>query len=208
VTSGPHRLQPRAAAALPRGLALTDDLVRIAVIAGDLVNSRHPLSNQDLLRDPAALDYVVSDHPWPVPAATETDLEGARVLRARLDRIFRQGDLDVLDALLLEHPPVLALGAAVAGVAPELTVTTTRAGLVPLLAAQFALALSLLLAEPESGSLELCEGPDCDNVAVRRGTAAPACSDRCRSALVEAAGRPGRRPRSRTAPPSTRPTRR
>jgi hypothetical protein len=207
VTTGPHRIEPRPAAALPRGLTLTDDLVRIAVIAGDLVNSRRLLTGEDFLRDTASLDYVVSDHPWPVPAATDADLTAARRLRDRLERVFRRGEVEALDELLLEHPPVLALGAAGEST-PQLLVGTTAAGLAPLLTAQFALALSVFLADPDAGSLEACAGPDCDNVAVRRGAAPPTCSDRCRAALAEGPGRQTRRPRGRPAGSSTRPTRR
>jgi hypothetical protein len=207
MTERSHRLETRPVPSLPRGLALTDDLLRIAVIAGDLVNTYNPLTDTDYLRAADNLNYVVSDHPWPLPLGTEDDVEPARLLRDRLARVFRSSAYDVLDALLLEHPPALTL-AAVDGGPHRLLVATPRPGLPALLTAQMALALSVFLADPSAGSLDVCEGPECDNVAVRRGVAPAACSDRCRTALAASPPHPGRAARGKTAPSSSRSRRR
>jgi hypothetical protein len=207
MTERSHRLEIRPVPALPRGLTLTDDLLRIAVIAGDLVNTFNPLTGADYLRDVDALNYVVSDHPWPLPVGTAADLEPGRQLRDRLSRVFRDGAYDELDALLLEHPPSLAL-TPVDGAPHRLLIETDRADLPALLTAQMALALAVFLADPAAGSLDVCEGPDCSNVAVRRGTAPATCSDRCRGALAASPPRPGRPARGPTAPRSGRTPRR
>src|SRR4051794_16734013 len=62
MTERSHRLETRARPSLPTGLMLTDDLLRIAVIAGDLVNTLNPRTGKDVLRDADVLNYVVSDH--------------------------------------------------------------------------------------------------------------------------------------------------
>jgi hypothetical protein len=206
VTERSHRLDTRPTPALPTGLTLTDDLMRIAVIAGDLVNTVNPRNGDDLLRDADVLNYVVSDHPWPLPAGTPGDLEPARRLRARLARVFRHAAYDELDALLREHPPALALTPLPGGL-HRLLVETTEPELPAVLAAQMALALSVFLADPGAGSFEVCEGPDCSNVAVRRGAGPAACSDRCRTALKGSPARPGRQPKGRTAPRNGHPRR-
>jgi hypothetical protein len=202
-----HRLEMRSRPALPTGLTLTDDLLRIAVIAGDLVNTVNPLNGEDYLRDEDVLNYVVSDHPWPLPHGTARDVEPARRLRDRLAQVFRASAYGELDALLAEHPPTLALTPQPDG-AHRLLVETASRDLPSVLAAQMALALSVFLADPAAGSLEVCEGPDCSNVAVRRGSGPAACSDRCRTALAESPTRPGRPTRSRTAPRGARTPRR
>ena len=202
-----HRLETRPHPALPTGLTLTDDLLRIAVIAGDLVNTVNPLSGEDYLRDEGVLNYVVSDHPWPLPQGTPADVEPARRLRDRLARVFRTSAYDELDALLAEHPPSLALTPLPEG-PHRLLVETATSDLPSVLAAQMALALSVFLADPAAGSLEVCEGPECSNVAVRRGTAPATCSDRCRTALAASPTRPGRPARGRTAPRGARTPRR
>lgn len=207
MTERSHRLETRPVPVLPRGLALTDDLLRIAVIAGDLVNTYNPLNDSDYLRDADNLNYVVSDHPWPLPLGTAADVEPARRLRDRLTKVFRDAAYDELDALLLEHPPSLALAAVDSG-PHRLLVETSQPDLPALLAAQMALALSVFLADPSAGSLDVCEGPDCNNVAVRRGSAPAACSDRCRTSLDASPPRPGRPARGRTAPRGGRTPRR
>jgi hypothetical protein len=207
VTERSHRLETRPLPVLPRGLALTDDLIRIAVIAGDLVNTFNPIDGADYLRDADTLNYVVSDHPWPLPTGAAADVEPARQLRDRLARVFRSAAYDELTALLAEHPPALALKPVADG-PHRLLVETTRRDLPAVLAAQMALALSVFLAEPSAGSLEVCEGPECTNVAVRRGSAPPACSDRCRTALDASPPRPGRPARRRTSPRDGRTPRR
>jgi hypothetical protein len=158
VTSGPHPLETRPYRVLPRGLALTDDLVRIAVIAGDLVNTRRARGGEDFLRDAKALDFTVSDHPWPLPAATEDDVARARVLRDRLERVFREAAYDQLDLMLLEHPPVLALGTVEENGAPRLLVGTHAPDLSAVLTAQLALALSVFLADDNAGTLDVPVG--------------------------------------------------
>ncbi|MCU1590392.1 MAG: hypothetical protein JWP11_1648 [Frankiales bacterium] len=207
MTGRTKRLEPRVGRALPTGLALTDDLLRIAVIAGDIVNTYNPLNDIDFLCDADALAYVVSDHPWTLPPATARDVEPARRLRGRLTRVFRAAAYDELDHLLLENPPSLALAAGADG-APRLLIEAPSHELVPLLAAQMALSLSVFLADPAAGSLDVCEGPDCNNVAVRRGTAPPTCSDRCRTALDASAQPAGRPARAGTRPRLGRPSRR
>jgi hypothetical protein len=207
MTDRSHRLETRPVPELPRGLALTDDLLRIAIIAGDLVNTFNPVSDREFLRDADNLNYVVSDHPWPLPVGTEADLEPARRLRARLNLVFRQAAYAELDALLLEHPPSLALAPVDCG-PHRLLVQTARDDLPAVLAAQMALALSVFLADPSAGSLDLCEGPDCSSVAIRRGSAPATCSDRCRAALEASPPRPGRPARGRSAPRGGRAPRR
>ena len=207
MTDRVHKLATRPGPVLPTGLVLTDDLLRIAVIAGDLVNTYDPVTATEYLRDADTLAYVVSDHPWALPAATPSDVEPARELRDCLSRVFRQAAYDELDVLLAAHPPSIALGAADDG-GHRLLVETTSGALAGVLAAQMALALSVFLADPSAGSLEVCEGPECSNVAVRRATAPATCSDRCRMALLETPTRPGRPGRARTAPPGGRSSRR
>jgi hypothetical protein len=207
MTGPSHRLETRPAAALPQGLVLTDDLLRIAVIAGDLVNTVNPLDGSDLLRDEDVLNYVVSDHPWPLPVGTAADVEPVRRLRDRLTQVFRRAAYDELEALLREHPPALVLE-PVEGGPHRLLVQTAHADLAAVLTAQLALALTVLLADPGGGALEVCEGPECHFVAVRRGAAPATCSDRCRSALDRSPPRPGRPARRRTAPPDGRTPRR
>jgi hypothetical protein len=202
-----HRLETRPVPALPRGLALTDDLLRIAVIAGDLVNTYNPLNDTDYLRDETTVNYVVSDHPWPLPLGTADEVESVRALRDRLAQVFRQAAYDELEALLREHPPSLEL-APVDGGPHRLLVRTADPSLPGVLAAQMALALSVFLADPSAGSLDVCEAADCNNVAVRRGSAPAVCSDRCRAALDGSPPRPGRPARRRTAPRDGRAPRR
>jgi hypothetical protein len=207
MTERMHRVEPRASYPLPQGLALTDDLLRIAVIAGDLVNTYNPLTGTDLLRDAEVLAYVVSDHPWPLPPALADDLAPALRLRERLDRVFRRGEYDELDRLLLEHPPALILVPADDGT-QRLHVGTAEGALAATLTAQMALALSVFIAEPSAGSFEVCAGPDCTNVAVRRGASVATCSDHCRRALEAVPPRAGRPPGSRAAPRPGRTSRR
>jgi hypothetical protein len=207
VTERTRRLETRATYTLPQGLVLTDDLLRIAVIAGDLVNTYNPLTGTDLLRDTDVLAYVVSDHPWALPPVRAGDLAPALRLRERLDRVFRTGAYDELDGLLLEHPPALTLGPDEGGT-QRLRVDTADPSLPAALTAQMALALSVFIAEPSAGSFDVCEGPDCNNVAVRRSSAAATCSDHCRRALEAAPPRAGRPPRARAAPRPRRGSRR
>ena len=207
MTERSHRLETRPLPSLPRGLSLNDDLVRITVIAGDLVNTFNPLDGVDYLRDADTLNYVVSDHPWPLPVGGADDVEPARRLRDRLARVFRSAAYDELAALLREHPPALALSPVDDG-PHRLLVQTAQPDLPAVLAAQMSLALSVFLADPSAGSLEVCEGPECNNVAVRRGSAPAACSDRCRTALTASPARPGRPSRASTAPRQGRTPRR
>jgi hypothetical protein len=207
MTDRVHKLATRPAPPLPQGLVLTDDLLRIAVIAGDLVNTYNPLTDTDYLRDAEILAFVVSDHPWPLPPAMPEDVEPARLLRDSLGRVFRQAAYGELDALLLQHPPALTLAAVPDG-PHRLHVDTAALELPAVLTAQMALALSVFLADPAAGSLDVCEGPECSNVAVRRGAAQAFCGDRCRSALEATATPPGRPARARTAPRGGRAPRR
>ena len=207
MTERMHRIESRASYLLPQGLALTDDLLRIAVIAGDLVNTYNPLTGMDLLRDAEVLAYVISDHPWPLPAANAEDLAPALHLRECLDRVFRAGEYGELDRLLLEHPPALTLVPDEGGT-QRLHVDTAEGALPAVLTAQMALALSVFIAEPSGGSFEVCAGPDCNNVAVRRGTSVATCSDHCRRALEAVPPRSGRPPRARAAPRPGRTSRR
>jgi hypothetical protein len=208
MTSGPHRLDARPSQVLPRGLSLTDDLLRIAVIAGDLVNTRSVTRGMDYLLDTDALAYTVSDHPWPLPPVQDSDLEPVLRLRDRLDRVFRQSAYDELDLLLLEHPPVLALAPVEEGGTPRLLIGAATPALSAVLTAQLALSLSVFLADASAGSLDACDASDCDNVAVRRGAGPSVCSDRCRSFAADHPAPPGRPARARTSPRSGRSSRR
>lgn len=196
-----HRLQTRPAPPLPAGLALDDDLLRIVVLAGDLVNSYDPVRDRDLLTDADALGYILSDHPWVLPAPTPDDVAPARALRARLDRVFRQAAYDEVDALLVEAPPSLVLGATADG-GRRLLVHAAGGELVPSLTAHMSLALALFLADGRAGRLDVCDGLDCSNVAVRRSSGDAFCSPRCTELRGPAASRPpspraGRPPRRR-----------
>jgi predicted RNA-binding Zn ribbon-like protein len=195
-----HRLTTRAVPALPAGLALDDDLLRIVVLAGDLVNSYDPVRDRDLLTDADSLAYILSDHPWLLPAPTPADVAPARALRGRLDRVFRLAAYDEVDALLVESPPTLVLGETADG-GRRLLVHASGGALVPSLAAHMSLALALFLADGRAGRLDVCDAGDCSNVAVRRSSGEAFCSPRCTNLRVKPATRP-------PAPRTSRPPRR
>jgi predicted RNA-binding Zn ribbon-like protein len=196
-----HRLTTRSAPPLPAGLALDEDLLRIVVLAGDLVNSYDPVRGRELLTDADALAYILSDHPWMLPPPTPADVAPARDLRGRLDRVFRQAAYDEVDALLVASPPTLALGATADG-GRRLLVHAAAGALVPSLAAHMSLALALFLADGTAGRLDVCDAGDCSNVAVRRSSGDAFCSPRCTNLRPRAATRP---PVPRSGRPPGRP---
>ena len=175
----------------PPTLELTEDLLRVVQLALDVVNSRDPSGARELIGDLGAVRLIVSDHPWPVPEATESDVEALRGLRDRLTGVVAdpgQG-VRVLAELLTVHPPTFTLATAVDGT-PALVIGTPSGRLVDTLAAQMSVALSAFFRDGGAVRIGECGGPGCANLALVREHAPGFCSPYCRTRAAAPASAP------------------
>jgi predicted RNA-binding Zn ribbon-like protein len=139
-------------------------------LAVDLVNSQNPVSGRDDLESPTQLGSFLKEHKVSHgPKPTAEDLEHVRRLRGTLRRVFDAEDHDeaveILNSLL-----------AKSGARPELTnhdggpwhlhYTPIRTPLAPRIAAESAMALSVVIAEDGFERLRVCEGDRCVDVFV------------------------------------------
>lgn len=143
-------------------------------LAIDLVNSENPVSGRDELTDLKGLDEFLRAHKIDHrvnrgPKPTEDDLEQVRRLRATLRKVFDAEDhesaVDILNGLL-----------AKSGARPELTnhdggswhlhYAPIRTPVAPRIAAESAMALSVVIAEDGFERLRVCEGERCVDVFV------------------------------------------
>jgi predicted RNA-binding Zn ribbon-like protein len=136
----------------------------------DLVNSENPVSGRDDLPDVAALRAFLTAHLTSYRGKpTRRDLDEVRLLRGRLREVFEAPDqtraVEILNTLLAES-----------GARPELTnhdggpwhlhYTPLSAPISPRLAAEAAMALSVVIAEDGFDRLRVCDGPRCVDVFV------------------------------------------
>lgn len=139
-------------------------------LAVDLVNTYDPSDGTDALSDPAALMAFVRDHlVTAVQRATNKDLAEIKELRARLREVFESRDdrsaVKILNRLLAES-----------GARPELTNHNDKpwhlhysppgTPLAPMIAADAAMALSIVIAEDGFERLRTCNGERCQDVFV------------------------------------------
>ena len=137
-------------------------------VAVDLANTGH--GDHDHLPDLAALDAFVADHDLSdAPKARADDLEAIRDLRASLRAVFEAPDEDsagrVLNALLKAsgaHPVLTNHGDG-----PwHLHYTPAGAPLSARLAAETAMALSVVIAQDGFERLRTCDSDTCEDVFV------------------------------------------
>jgi predicted RNA-binding Zn ribbon-like protein len=139
-------------------------------LAVDLVNSFNLVDGVDGLTDPAALvEFLQSHQMTRVSKATRKDLEEVRELRTRLRGVFdarhAKEAVAILNALLEES-----------GARPELTdhdgkawhlhYTPHGTPLAPMVAADAAMALSVVIAEDGFERLQVCDSETCEDVFV------------------------------------------
>ena len=140
-------------------------------VAVDLINTGDPLGRADELKTLEDLVKFVKDHSISqvTRRPTKADLEKVRGLRERLREVFDSGDekkaVAILNDLISET-----------GARPELTnhdgepwhmhYTPTGTPLAPRLAADGAMALSVIIAENGYDRLRVCEGDRCTDVFV------------------------------------------
>jgi predicted RNA-binding Zn ribbon-like protein len=177
-------------------------------VAVDLANSFDPEGVRDDLPDPAALATFLEEHKVRSPRRpTGADLAHVRGLRRRLRDVFEARDqeaaVETLNRLLSET-----------GARPELTnhdgepwhlhYTPPGTPLAPRLAAESAMALSVVIAEKGFDRLRVCDGERCSDVFVdasrnrsRRFCSPEVCGNRSSVAAYRA-----RRRESREAAPA------
>jgi predicted RNA-binding Zn ribbon-like protein len=138
-------------------------------LAVDLVNTENRVSGTDELTGVPALERFIREHKMShEQKPTPDDLEQVRRLRSTLRRVFEAEDheaaVEILNGLL-----------AKAGARPELTnhdgpwhlhYTPLRTPLAPRIAAESAMALSVVIAEDGFERLRVCEGDRCVDVFV------------------------------------------
>lgn len=141
-------------------------------LAVDLVNSENPVSGRDELTEPAALAAFLKQHKLGLSlsqAPSDGDLAQVKKLRATLRQVFESPDADsagqILNGLL-----------AKSGARPELTnhdgqdwhlhYTPTGTPIAPRVAAETAMALSVVIADEGFDRLRTCEGDRCIDVFV------------------------------------------
>lgn len=172
-------------------------------LAVDLVNSMDPADGDDELTDPAALETFLHEHKMSrIRRPSRQDLGDVKALRSRLREVFDAPDQQVaverLNALLAET-----------GARPELTnhdgepwhlhYTPSGTPLAPRIAADTAMALSVVIAEDGFDRLRLCEGDQCSDVFVdesknrsRRYCSPNTCGNRASVAAFRARQRAAR----------------
>lgn len=139
-------------------------------LAVDLVNSESPFTGRDELTELGQLAEFVDEHKVSYsPKPTQEDLDQVRRLRSTLRRVFEAEDHDtaagILNSLL-----------AKSGARPELTshdggswhlhYTPLRTPMAPRIAAESAMALSVVIAEEGFDRLRVCQGDRCGDVFV------------------------------------------
>lgn len=172
-------------------------------LAVDLVNTLSPESGRDDLDDVQALaDFLKAHMPSFRGRPTKRDLEEVNALRARLREVFEAEDpqrtVELLNRLL-----------AASGARPELTnhdgdpwhlhYTPMSAPIAPRIAAEAAMALSVVIAEDGFDRLRICDGPNCFDVFVdasknrsRRFCSPQVCGNRASVAAYRARVRASR----------------
>lgn len=138
-------------------------------VAVDLVNTEDPVAGEDELTDPAALESFLTEHELSgVRRPTARDLAEVRELRGALRAVFDAGDQQRAVAILNEL-------LASSGARPVLTdhdgvwhlhYTPEGTPLAPRIAAEAAMALSVVIAEDGFERLRSCEGERCVDVFV------------------------------------------
>jgi predicted RNA-binding Zn ribbon-like protein len=139
-------------------------------LAVDLVNTEDPVVGNDELTTIDELRSFIMGHEMSGAKGrpNKTDLEKVRALRARLRRVFEAGDeteaVTILNELISET-----------GARPELTdhdgpwhmhYTPPGTPIAPRLAADAAMALSVVIAQEGYDRLRTCEGERCGDVFV------------------------------------------
>jgi predicted RNA-binding Zn ribbon-like protein len=139
-------------------------------LAVDLVNSLHPYGDHDHLADVPALEEFIEAHGVSnAPEPTKTDLREIHALRAALRDVFHAGDqaaaVEILNRLLDESAarPVLTNHD---GQPWHLHYAPARSRLAPRIAAETAMALSVIIAQDGYERLRTCDGPDCEDAFV------------------------------------------
>lgn len=138
-------------------------------LAVDLVNTENQVSGNDELADVRALSRFIKEHKMSHDQKpTDDDLEQVRKLRGTLRKVFdaegAEEAVEILNGLL-----------ARSGARPELTnhdgpwhlhYSPVRTPLAPRIAAESAMALSVVIAEDGFDRLRVCEGDRCVDVFV------------------------------------------
>ncbi len=172
-------------------------------LAVDLVNTRGAVSGDDTLDGtPALVEFVASHTVSGVRRATRRDLGEVLTLRAKLRSVFEAPDEPAAVAILNEL-------LAESGARPELTNHNNRpwhihysppgASIAPMIAADAAMALAVVIAEDGFERLRRCEGERCDDVFVdesknrsRRYCSPSVCGNRASVAAFRARQKAGR----------------
>lgn len=169
-------------------------------LAVDLVNTENPVSGNDELAEVAGLEAFAREHRLTGAKPGRKDLEEVRNLRASLRRVFEETDhrraVGILNDLL-----------AGSGARPVLTnhdgpwhlhYAREGAPLGPRIAAEAAMALSVLIATSGFERLRTCEGDRCVDVFVdesrnrsRRFCSPSVCGNRASVAAYRARQRSG-----------------
>lgn len=137
-------------------------------LAVDLVNSEDPPAGRDDLADAAALESFLGDHKLSGARVSRGDLDQIKRLRSQLREVFHAPDqrraIKILNDLL-----------AASGARPVLTdhdgpwhlhYSPPGTPLAPRIAAEAAMALSVVIAESGFERLRTCEGERCEDVFV------------------------------------------
>lgn len=178
-------------------------------LAVDLVNTEDPVGGRDDLTAAASLATFLEEHELSnAPRPTSQDLAHVRRLRSQLREVFRAPDqqraVEILNGLL-----------AKSGARPELTnhddgpwhlhYTPARTPLAPRLAAEAAMALSVVIAEDGFDRLRTCDGERCVDVFVdesrnrsRRYCSPDVCGNRASVAAYRARQREAKAGRAST----------
>ena len=174
-------------------------------LAVDLVNTSNPVSGREDLTDVESLGSFVSEHLISYKRLpTAPDLKAVRALRGTLRDVFEASSHDAAVRILNET-------LAGSGARPELTnhdgepwhlhYTPSGAPLGPKLAAETAMALTVVIAEEGFDRLRVCEGERCGDVFVdesrnrsRRYCSPEVCGNRANVAAFRARRRAGSEP--------------
>ena len=163
-----------------------DEPVHIAV---DLVNTRNPVTNEDMLATEADVTEFLRSHggdEWCRPRyrASETDLHEVRALRARLRDAFKAEDAEgaakVINSILTDVGAVPRLSVH-AGADPHLHFEPQDGAPARWLGAVTAMGLSVALIDGGFERFGICKSSTCEDVFVdtSRNKSRRHCSDTC-----------------------------
>jgi len=164
----------------------SDAPVQIAV---DLVNTRNPITDADMLASESDVTAFLNTHgdgEWCRPSgfATETDLHEVRALRARLREVFKAADdvgsAEIINGILTDVGAVPRLSVH-AGAAPHMHFEPRDGAPARWLGAVTAMGLSVALIEGGFERFGTCGSSTCEDVFVdtSRNKSRRHCSDTC-----------------------------